>query len=115
MLNEQVTTMIKGLSSPHKEICEQLRAMITTKFPALEEQWKWSRPVYATDGGPVCHFVANKNDVNLGFEQGAHLDDPKELLQGTGVNMRHVKIRTAEQMDLDYYETLLTQAVGRAV
>lgn len=29
--------------------------------------------------------------------QGAHLPDPAGLLEGTGKNMRHVKIRSAEQ------------------
>jgi hypothetical protein len=109
--NEQVTAMIAGLSSPRKEICEQLRAMIMTKFPELEETWGWSRPLYATNTGSVCYFVANKQDVNLGFEQGAHLADPKGLLRGTGANMRHIKIRTVEQLDLAYYATLLAQAI----
>lgn len=109
--NEQVTAMITALSSPNKEICEQLRTMITTKFPELEEQWKWSRPLYATEAGAICYFVANKNDVNLGFEQGAHLDDPKGLLKGTGNNMRHIKIRKLDELDLSYYATLLAQAI----
>lgn len=108
--NSQVTAMIAELPSPQKEICEQLRTMITSQFPDLEEKWGWSRPVYAGKAGLVCYFVANKNDVNLGFEQGAHLDDPNGLLRGTGATMRHVKIRTEEEMDLGYYETLLAQA-----
>lgn len=114
-LNPQVTAMIAALTSPRKEICQQLRSMISEKFPMLEEKWGWSRPLYATAEGYVCHFVANKHDVNLGFEQGAHLDDPKGLLTGTGKNMRHVKIRAVEHLDLSYYETLLTQAIHIAV
>ncbi|MEZ4621962.1 MAG: DUF1801 domain-containing protein [Caldilineaceae bacterium] len=106
----QVTAMIAELSSPQKEICEQLRTLITTQFPDLEEKWGWSRPLYATKQGTICYFVANKNDVNFGFERGAHFDDPKGLLRGTGANMRHVKIRTEEEMDLGYDETLLAQA-----
>jgi hypothetical protein len=31
--------------------------------------------------------------VNVGFYQGASLDDPAELLQGSGKRMRHVKLR----------------------
>lgn len=114
-LNPQVTAMIAALSSPQKEICEELRTLITAQFPDLEENWGWSRPLYATKHGMICYFVANKNDVNLGFEQGAHLDDPKGLLRGTGANMRHVKIRTVAELDLAYYETLLAQAVQRAM
>ena len=52
--------------------------------------------------------------MNLGFKQGAHLDDPKGLLVGTGANMRHVKIRTTDELDLGYLQQLLTQATALA-
>lgn len=110
--NPEVTAMIEKLSSPQKEICEQLRTMIGTEFPAVEEKWGWSRPLYAVGNQHVCYMVANKNDVNFGFEQGAKLDDPKGLLVGTGVNMRHLKIRTLQEADFDYYKLLLAQALN---
>jgi len=112
--NKQVTDMIAALDSPQKEICHQLRTMIATKFPALEENWKWSRPVYATKAGNCCYMIANKTDVNFGFEHGAKLDDPKGLLAGTGANMRHIKLRKLEEVDLAYCEMLLAQAVEHA-
>ena len=109
--NNEVTAMIDALSSPRKEICEQLRTMMGIGFPELEEKWRWSRPVYGTSDGLVCYMVANKNDVNFGFEHGAKLDDPKGVLLGTGANMRHIKIRKLEELDLEYYSTLLVQAI----
>jgi hypothetical protein len=90
--NSQVTVMIESLRSPQKEICTQLRMMIAENFPMLEEKWRWSRPVYAIGKENICHMVANKHDVNFGFDHGAKLADPKELLMGTGANMRHIKI-----------------------
>ncbi|MEZ4661870.1 MAG: DUF1801 domain-containing protein [Caldilineaceae bacterium] len=109
--NQEVTAMIEGLNSPQKEICAQLRRLIDREFPALEEKWRWSRPVYATADGNICYMVANKNDVNFGFDHGAKLDDPKGLLKGTGANMRHTKIRKLEELDLDYCQVLLAQAI----
>ncbi|MEO8248258.1 MAG: DUF1801 domain-containing protein, partial [Burkholderiales bacterium] len=92
----------------------RLRTVIATMHPQIEEKWGWSRPLYAVGGKYVCHIVANKSDVNLGFKQGAHLDDPKGLLVGTGANMRHVKIRTTDELDLGYLQQLLTQATALA-
>jgi hypothetical protein len=37
--------------------------------------------------------------VNVGFFQGAALDDPHGLLEGTGRFMRHVKLRPGVQVD----------------
>lgn len=39
--------------------------------------------------------------VNVGFFRGAHLPDPHGLLEGTGKNMRHVKLKPAEEIDAD--------------
>src|ERR1700712_775960 len=36
--------------------------------------------------------------ANLGFTQGAHLEDPAEVLEGTGAGYRHVKFASAAQV-----------------
>jgi len=46
--------------------------------------------------GYVNAFTAH---VNVGFFHGATLDDPAGLLEGTGKNMRHVKLRWGEAVD----------------
>lgn len=37
--------------------------------------------------------------VNVGFFRGAHLADPKGLLEGTGRFMRHVKLRPGGEVE----------------
>jgi len=103
--------MIGKLNAPQKEICARVRTMIQASFPTVEEKWGWSRPIYSSNGKNVCYLIANKHDVNLGFDHGAKLDDPKGLLLGSGVNMRHIKIRKLEELDLDYCQMLLAQAI----
>ena len=46
--------------------------------------------------GYVNLFTAH---VNVGFFLGAHLPDPAGLLEGTGKNMRHVKLRPGTDVD----------------
>ncbi len=41
----------------------------------------------------ICYIGVLKDRVNLGFHQGAHMRDPYGLLEGTGKQMRHIKIR----------------------
>ena len=46
--------------------------------------------------GYVNVFTAH---ANVGFFLGAHLADPARLLEGTGKNMRHVKLRPGGEID----------------
>ena len=56
-------------------------------------------------------YVAVQNGyVNLGFYEGARLDDPEGLLEGTGEAMRHVKIRSADTLE----NPVLTELVKSA-
>ena len=48
---------------------------------------------------PFAYVGAFKNHVNVGFFNGAALDDPFELLEGTGKRMRHVKLVPGVDLD----------------
>jgi hypothetical protein len=109
--NKDVEAYIADLAEPHRTICTRLRSMIRDNFPSIDESWGWSRPLYGNESGYVAYMVANKNNVNFGFDYGARLEDPKELLRGTGKNKRHVKISDPDDLDLDYLQNLLFQAM----
>src|SRR5438094_7933173 len=47
----------------------------------------------------VFHIAVYSNHVNLGFNDGASLDDPKRILQGAGKLIRHITIKTAEDLE----------------
>ena len=57
---------------------------------------------YGTDGskmsGLVFGLMPTKNGVSLGFMHGTSLPDPEKLLEGTGKNLRHVKLKTLEDI-----------------
>jgi hypothetical protein len=42
--------------------------------------------------GTFCAVSPQKTRINFYFTQGVHLPDPSGLLEGTGKNMRHIKI-----------------------
>ena len=62
-----------------------------------------------------CHIAVYTNHINLGFNQGAELDDPAGLLNGTGAKIRHVKISSAAQLDNSELLSLIAQAVDHAL
>lgn len=51
--------------------------------------------------------------VNVGFFLGAHLPDPARLLEGTGKNMRHVKLRPGIDIDGEALTALIVAAYAR--
>ena len=51
-----------------------------------------------------------KSHVNVGFFCGADLDDPADLLEGTGKRMRHVKLRPDAAQDAAALRQLIEDA-----
>jgi hypothetical protein len=46
----------------------------------------------------IFHIAVYSKHVNLGFNDGASLDDPKGILQGSGNQIRHITIKTPEDI-----------------
>ncbi len=98
------------------EIARAARALIAEVFPGVTEV-PWARQRIAGYGvGPKKmseHFAyiapAGKH-VNLGFFYGADLDDPEGLLEGSGKAMRHIKLRSLEELQRPAVRALLAAA-----
>lgn len=92
MTNSEIDTYIKELECDARGVAVKLRALILRVALAATEAFKWSRPCYQLKS-QFCSFVACKGYINLAFNQGAQLEDPDGLLEGTGKAMRHVKVQ----------------------
>lgn len=46
----------------------------------------------------IFHIAVYAKGVNLGFNHGAALDDPKGILEGKGNRIRHIKIKSPEDL-----------------
>lgn len=62
-----------------------------------------------------CHVAAYAGHVNLGLNRGAELDDPLGLLQGSGASIRHVTIRSVDDLDRPGLDALLEAAVAQGL
>jgi hypothetical protein len=56
-------------------------------------------PVAGIEDVPFAYVDVFKSHTNIGFFYGAHLDDPAGLLEGSGKNMRHVKLKLGREPD----------------
>ena len=90
---ETVDDYISDQTKEFADIITELRAIVKEAAPKAVEKMMWAQPVYKSSEGPFCFIKAHKNHINVGFWRGAEMKDPKELFLGTGVKMRHIKIK----------------------
>lgn len=93
-----------------RPIAERIREIVKSAVPSARESIKWGMPVYEQDG-MLCYIRAQAAYIAFGFyEQGVHLDDPAGLLEGSGENMRHVKVRSLAEIRADMFANWVRRA-----
>ena len=110
--SKEVIEYINNLPENKKEIVKALREIILSIDPSLNESLKWKQPVYSKKGD-ICYIFPAGDHVNLGFYNGTELRDPKKMLEGTGKNMKHIKIRGLENIDKEYFWELVCDAISK--
>ena len=95
---QQIIDYIAAAPEPQRDILIVLRNMIRTAVPDAQENFKWGRPVYSASKD-FCYITYAKNHGTLGFFKFAGLHDPTSRLEGTGKDMRHVKIKSEAEID----------------
>jgi hypothetical protein len=78
--------------------------------PDVRELLHDRHPVACVGDAAFAYVDAFSAHVNVGFFLGASLDDPAGLLTGTGKQMRHVKVRWAQPVDVAALSELIAVA-----
>jgi hypothetical protein len=122
----------KAIRPPPQRLLELLdsrRPLVAPLVLALREQVLREAPdaiehVYSTyvvglvftfsgPGKGFCHIAAYEKHVNLGFDQGAALDNTLGLLVGTGKRIRHIRIESKQHLKLPL-KGYIREAISRA-
>ena len=70
-------------------------------------------PTHGVKDG-ICYIGVAKNHVNLSFNRGTELADPKKILEGSGKQTRHVKIRSMSDLQRPAIRAYLREACEQA-
>src|ERR1044072_1308593 len=100
-----------------QKLAWKVRELIFEVAPEIAEtvypQMKVIR--YGLDGNKmgalVYAIIPTKSGVSLGFMHGTSLADPQKLLEGTGKNLRHVKLKTLDDAASPALHQLVKQAL----
>ena len=100
-MSDDLDKLLKRNAPEVQELMLQARALVLKLVPGTHEKvhlgWNgihFSQADSMRD--TFCAVSPQKTRINLYFTQGVHLPDPSGLLEGTGKNMRHIKIDNAK-------------------
>jgi hypothetical protein len=85
-------------------------ATIRGEAPELHIERKWNNDWRAGTDLVLCHAAFSQH-VGVEFWRGSSLPDPTKLLEGTGKNLRHVKVRTSAEARSPAFRRLIRDAV----
>ncbi len=112
-----IEEFIKTYNPEVQSICLQLRKIALELLPNSEEilYTGWKNFAYGTgesrsENDLIIYIAPFKDSVNLGFYRGVNLNDPKNLLKGTGKLMRHVKIKSMSELPIEDLKHLINEA-----
>ena len=81
-----------------RKVVRALRTFVKETVPGVKETVNsWGVSTFEAKD-PFCCYMVGKYHVTFGFHFGTSLEDPNGLLEGTGKNIRHVKLRSVEDL-----------------
>ncbi len=114
---ELISNLSSETNSDVKTIAWKLREIIFDNYPKATEVVRLGEGAASYGLGfkknSECHvhIMPTSSYVNLGFFYGASLKDADKLLEGTGKNMRHVKVRSLKEAKNPALRTLISLAL----
>ena len=108
--------VIADASGEVRQIAHTVRALLADVMPNITEvPWGHQKTVGYGIGPKkmsehFCYLAPQKDYVNLGFMYGAELPDPEGLLEGSGQLMRHIKIRSLDDLKRPAIRNLIEAA-----
>lgn len=107
-MNEQVTKYISEAPEEQIKIMEKLRTIIHREVSSVAENFKWSRPVFSTDTD-FAYFKSAKAYLTFGVFKYDKIKDYTHLLEGTGKDMRHIKIKKLDDLQPEVIKKWIQQ------
>ena len=107
---KEVDKLLAEIDPPQRTVARALRELILETGPGLQEKVMYGVPWYRGKSY-VCAIAAHSDHTNLEFYRGTSLRDSARLLEGTGKNLRHVKVHDVDEARQPRLRALLREAV----
>ena len=112
--DSRVDAYIAGLEDWQQAICQEVRDLVHSVDPEVEETVKFrDRPYFVLDGN-VCALLAAKGHVNVFLYDGAIVSDPDGIITGGHGNStaRTVAVRRGEAIPAKPLARMLAEIIA---
>ncbi|MDN4525884.1 DUF1801 domain-containing protein [Fictibacillus fluitans] len=114
-MNSEVTVFIEKLDKPWKiEIASQLRSMVHSTIPDVEERIQYKKPHFLKNGKYTAVITPSKDAVAFMIFNTADLELPEGKFEGPP-ERKWIKFRDGDTPDYEALAQLLTQASAAQV
>ena len=110
---------VEEFLAPHspevQALAQEARQLIKSVAPQAQETVRPGRNSITFEAGSkmaewVCYIAPFQSRINIGLFRGTALPDPQGLMEGTGESLRHVKIKSSEDLHKPALRELLEAA-----
>lgn len=91
MAKREVDAWFKKYDNPMKPVVEEVRRVILSVDPRIEETIKWQAPTFMFEGNLASFYPKSKQHASLMFHTGAKIPGAFPSLEGTGGTSRVMK------------------------
>jgi hypothetical protein len=93
-----------------QSLSRKLRNLILDLEPEFNEVIRWKNLTYGSDK-MLLALVIHKKHLNLEFANGRSLVENGYPLEGTGKNIRHLKIRTESDLESELLPEIIRKSI----
>lgn len=110
--NDKVQSFLEDVmlvDSEKFEILLKLRIIVFSNYPKTDERMMYGGIMFSLEDDFGGIFV-RKNHVSFEFSSGVTMNDPDNVLEGTGKFRRHLKIRSLTDIEEKEVEFFVKQS-----
>lgn len=110
----RVDSYINALPDWQQAICQQVRDLVHSADPEVEETIKFTDRPYFVLQGNICALLAAKDHVNVFLYDGAIVPDPEGIITGghNNTSARTVAIRQGETLNARALKAMFGQIIA---
>ena len=113
MSDRKIEQLIHDLQLTHPDlhaIVQAARTLVRSVAPEVTERVMYGGILFAAPE-QFCGVFAYSAHVSMEFGQGAELNDPHRVLEGSGKFRRHIKLQTLADLESKHLQDYIAQAL----
>lgn len=98
-MDKKIEHFILALPPAKRELALLIREIFMGVSPLITEGIKWGNLTFMYKGNMAFIYTFKTTEyLNVGFMNATALSDPKQLFEGTGKGMRHIKVASKKEI-----------------